>query len=476
MRKGRKMKECMRELKAYQIAMQSLPDGCVAAEAEAEKQEKISVEVIGSQTGPMSCSEQTELFVRASGKKTGMVYTQKLDADASEVIAQALTNSEASAAGEAEPIVTPDYWENDYKATETKASNDGVSNDRASNGGEAKTLVSIETLKSKAKTLAKQLEKRFGCAVRLDLSQTILTMGIVNTNNIEENASVQRFAAEAAGNGYEGYACALTLDELSPESFFHQFSNRKFLEVPTIPAEAGVYRAVLSSQAINNILITAWQMFTAKRAQSGSTPFAGKENTKIFSDCITIRDYKGGADSTNSAQCGFSWEMDCEGVPSRDLTIVENGVLKGWMHNLSTAKRAGVRSTGNAGRKTLLSGNIHTDMAITPKNFTIESGKASLEELLCACGDGVYVFENYDQFHALNVVSGDFAFPCKAVRIKDGKPVGIMEGLTMTGNVAELFSAVEQLGSDRVINPLVMYDSYTVSGPAMLVGALKISG
>lgn len=92
------MKECMRELKAYKAAMQSLPSGCLAVEAEAEKQEKLSVEITGSQTGPMSCSEQTELFVRASGQKTGMVYTQKLDANASDVIAQALTNSEASAA------------------------------------------------------------------------------------------------------------------------------------------------------------------------------------------------------------------------------------------------------------------------------------------------------------------------------------------------------------------------------------------
>lgn len=56
------MKECMRELKAYQAAMQSLPSGCLAAEAEAEKQEKLSVEIIGSEIGPMSCSEQTELL------------------------------------------------------------------------------------------------------------------------------------------------------------------------------------------------------------------------------------------------------------------------------------------------------------------------------------------------------------------------------------------------------------------------------
>lgn len=80
--------------------------------------------------------------------------------------------------------------------------------------------------------------------------------------------------------------------------------------------------------------------------------------------------------------------MDCEGVPSRDLTLVENGVLKGWMHNLSSAAAAGVRSTGNAGRKTLLSGNIHTDMAIMPKNLHYRVRKLRLEQLIHDCDDG----------------------------------------------------------------------------------------
>ena len=52
------MKECMRELKAYKAAMQSLPSGCLAAEAEAEKQEKLSVEMTGSQIERASCRER----------------------------------------------------------------------------------------------------------------------------------------------------------------------------------------------------------------------------------------------------------------------------------------------------------------------------------------------------------------------------------------------------------------------------------
>lgn len=458
----------MKELEQYRDAMKALPEGCTAAEAEAEKQEKLFVEVTGRNTGRMGCSEQTELFVRASGDKTGMVYTQKLDADPQQVLAQALENSRISAGSSPEPMVSPAEWSN------------------FSCSSEPVSLISVEALKDKALQLAGSLQDRLDAqaeeaggerlSVRVELSQVIQTMGVVNSLGTDQTSVCCRYTAEVTAGGYTGYRSALQLEALTDKPFWQELCQRRLTEQPVIPAEPGTYRAVLSSDAVNNILITAWQMFAARRAQSGSTPFAGKEGEQIFAPCITIRDYKGGAGSKNSALCGFSWGMDSEGVPSRDLTLAEKGVLKGWMHNLSSAKKAGCAPTGNAGRRTLLSGNIHTDMLIMPKNFTIESGSASLEELLEACGDGVYVFENYDQFHALNVVSGDFSFPCKALRIRNGKPAGLMEGLTMSGNAAALLSQAELLGKDRTVCPLVMYDSYTVSGPAMLVGELKING
>lgn len=454
----------MKELDRYREALKVDIPGCKAAEAEAEKSEQLSVEVIDGQTGRMSCSEQTEIFVRASNEKTGFVYTQKIDGDALEVIKLALSNSEESSAKEPEELVTRSYWEDD------KADARDLS------------LVTIDELKNKAKDMSLTLKKAFEdetgktCSVMIGMTQAIQTMGIVNTNGVDKTCTVQRFSADISAEGYAGYQSVYSLDDFDTDEIIREFSQRKWINCEKIKPQAGVYRAVLSSQVVNNILITAWQMFSAKKTQTKGTPFASKLGQKIFSDCITIRDYKGGTETKNQVLCGFSWEMDCEGVPSQDLTIVENGVLKGWMHNLSTARLDKTVSTGNAGRKTLLSGNIHTDMSIMPKNFTIESGTETLSQLIEACEDGVYVFENYDQFHALNVVSGDFAFPCKAVLIKEKKPVGMMEGLTMNGNVAELFSCVEKVGADRVINPLAMYDSYTVSGPAMLVKSLRISG
>ena len=459
----------MKELEQYRKALKKLPEGCTAAEAEAEKEERLLVEMSGTALGRMSCSEQAELFVRASGEKTGMVYTQKLDEDAEEVLKQALKNSEVSASKEPELMSSPVLWEGKTPSQT------------------AQKLVSVKALKAAAAALANALheeaereQKQYGGEpeqIQLSVSQVIRTIGIVNSNGVDQTSSSCRFTAEAGtGSGYEEQISSLTLEGLTAEPLIRSMKQRQMIRQPQIPAEPGVYRAVLSSNTVNNILITAWQMFTARRAQNGSTPFAGKEGQQIFSPCVTIRDYCGGPDTKNSVPCGYSWGMDCEGVPAQDTVLVENGVLKTWMNNLATAKAGTMEPAGNAGRRTLLSGNIHTDMAIMPKNFTIESGNATLEELLAACGDGIYIFENYDQFHSLNVVSGDFAFPCKALRIKDGRPVGLMSGLTMNGNVRDLFAKVELLGCDRVIDPMAMYESYTVSGPAMLVSELKISG
>ncbi len=455
----------MKELEQYRAAMSRLPEGCREAEAQAERQKKLSVELVDGMPGAMSLSEQTELFVRASGEKTGMVYTQKLDEDPDKVIRQALVNSEAGQSPKPEPMCAPGLWEQ-LGRSQTREE-------------VPVPEVSVPELKEFGRALSQVLQKECaqGDRVRISLGQTILTMGLVNSLGMDTAASGSRYTAEVmTDSGYAGYLSAPGLEELSADYFLEEMERWKRTRLPVIPSTSGIFRAVLSSGVVNNILITAWQMFTGSRALGGTTPFAGKEGQQIFSPCVTIRDYKGGRDSKNSVTCGFSWELDCEGVPSQDLTLVENGVLKGWMHNLSSAWQAGAASTGNAGRKTLLSGNIHTDTLIMPKNFTIESGNASLGELLADCGDGIYIFENYDQFHALNVASGDFAFPCKGIRICDGKLTGVMEGLTMNGNVAGLFSHIEKLGRDRAVNPLVMYDSYTVSGPSMLVRELRISG
>lgn len=125
---------------------------------------------------------------------------------------------------------------------------------------------------------------------------------------------------------------------------FIEFSNRRFLDVPTILSEPGVYRAVLSSQAVNNVLITAWQMFTAKQwpeAVRHHICMKGKQK-ESFQTALRYVITRAGADSKNSVQCGIFMENGLQRVcQASDLHLLKMAVLKGWMHNLSSAQQPG---------------------------------------------------------------------------------------------------------------------------------------
>jgi len=71
--------------------------------------------------------------------------------------------------------------------------------------------------------------------------------------------------------------------------------------------------------------------------------------------------------------------FDGEGVPTQRRVIVDKGVLKGFMYNTIVAKRAGVKSTGNASR-----GGFTSVPGIGAHNFYMEAGKSSPQDIISA--------------------------------------------------------------------------------------------
>ncbi len=443
------------------------------AEAEAEKTVRVEATVEGGVTRSMSFSEKTELYVRATGERTGLVYTEKLDADPRETVLQAYENGQLGET--AEEMNTSDC--------------------RGALGTPCREYSAAE-LNAFAASLERELTEGCPRADRAEVraSQLISRIGVVNSRGADISGQAGRFDVtvriplkDDPMKSYEETVTGQRLEEIRAPYFLAQHREWEQTVLPETAAfEPGTYRTVLGSQAVNFILTTAWQLFSGKRVADGTSPLSGRLGQKVFADGITIRDYK---------ENGYPFVIDAEGTLCRDVPLVENGVFVGCMQNLASAKLfrelgtggAADRvstvdwmnqcvSTGNAGRRALLSGNIHTDMTIVPKNFVLEEGDQTLEELIRACGDGIYICESYDQFHSLNVVTGDFHFPCRGVRIRDGRLAECLYGLTMNGNVLTLFADVLALGKGRRIEPMAIYENYLVSGPAMLVRKLEISG
>ncbi len=103
-----------------------------------------------------------------------------------------------------------------------------------------------------------------------------------------------------------------------------------------------------------------------ERVLQGASFLAKKIDQKIASDLLTIID-----DATVKKGLG-SKPFDGEGVPTQKRIIVDKGVLEGFMYNTIAAKRAGVKSTGNASR-----GGFTSLPGIGHHNFYIAAGESS---------------------------------------------------------------------------------------------------
>ena len=226
---------------------------------------------------------------------------------------------------------------------------------------------------------------------------------------------------------------------------------------------SGKYDIVLSGKCMVDILSTFSGVFSAKAVQTGRSLLKGKLGEKIASDRVTITDDP----FDPAAPCHAAF--DAEGVPTRRKTVVESGVLKTYLYNLSTADTDGVQSTGNAA-KSSYAGSIGT----APFSFGISCGEQTQEQLFEAVGEGIYVTE-MKGFHAgADPVTGDFSIESAGALISGGTLAGPVKEFTVAGNFFSLLLEIEAL-SDTLYRSLPGGVTQ-ISAPAALIRGVSIGG
>ncbi|MBQ7172968.1 MAG: TldD/PmbA family protein [Clostridia bacterium] len=201
----------------------------------------------------------------------------------------------------------------------------------------------------------------------------------------------------------------------------------------TIPS--GKYPVVIDGKVFKDFLSAFSPIFSAKNAQKGLSRLAGKEGEAIAASLVTIVDdpmREGSFAKTN---------FDGEGVATAKREVVKDGVLKTLLYDLSTAKKAGVESTGN-GQKPSYSAPV----SISPYQFSILPGEDPRDALFGLAKDGIFV-TGCKGFHAgANAVTGDFSMESYGFLIRDGKQAEPIKSFTISGNIFELFKEIAALG------------------------------
>ena len=215
---------------------------------------------------------------------------------------------------------------------------------------------------------------------------------------------------------------------------------------------------VFENLAAAELLDVLADSFCADQVQKGMSGLEGKRGKRIFGEHVSILD-----DGLLKKGQGSAL-FDDEGVPQQRTTLVSAGELQGYLYDGASARREGMRSTGNAVR----SGGFTGAPEVGVTNLFVKKGKHPLAALLSEMGNGFLITELMG-VHTANAVTGEFSFGCAGQVVRGGAIAHPFKGMAVAGNLFDLYKRVELVGSD-------LRFSSGVGSPSLLVGKLSVSG
>ncbi len=265
--------------------------------------------------------------------------------------------------------------------------------------------------------------------------------------------------------GFEQYNEA-RIDELAKEA-----AKRTIVLFDATQPEAGEYPVVLAP-GLSGILLheAIGHGMEADFNRKGTSVYADRIGTKIAPEFVSILD-----DGTNPNERG-SLNIDDEGIPGQKTVLVENGILKSYLHDRISAKHYGVEPTGNGRRQ-----DYRYPAVPRMRNTYMLNGPHDPQEIIKSVKKGIYAetFANGQ----VDIGAGDFAFYLKngyliedgklTKPVKDANMIGfgpkVLEDIEMVGNDMALYSGTGMCGKDGQGVPVGM-GLPTVKCPSISVG------
>lgn len=218
--------------------------------------------------------------------------------------------------------------------------------------------------------------------------------------------------------------------------------------------KSGEYEILLTKEASASLLSPHVSMFSAESVQKDVSLLKGKIGEAIGSEKVTIIDDPFMKKSTRSGA------FDDEGVATSFKELVKDGVLTGFMHNLKTAKKDNVKSTGNG----------FMGRGISPTNLYIKPGTLTYDDAVKSMKKGIVIVELAGTHSGTDPISGNFSLQASGFLVENGKIVRPVALITVAGNYLDLLKDVTDVCDD------LKFDFGYIGSPSVLVKSLMVSG
>ena len=306
-------------------------------------------------------------------------------------------------------------------------------------------------------------------SVNAGLTVSRTEVALANSNGVLKHQKMTSFdifaeaVARTENSMFSGmdYASERRLDRDSPVTVGRSAREHAIDGLAQARPETGDYPVVLDPLAAGYILASSiGGGANAESVQRNRSYLAGRLGATVGSEMLTVRD-----DPTLEWALGSS-SFDGEGVVTGKRAVIENGVLRTYLHDSYTAGKDSVESTGNCSR----GGGIWSywePPGISFSNLVLKCGDSSMDEMIGECDRGIYLRVTFD---SPNLATGEFSgLLMEGYAISNGEIGPAVRQATMGIGLIDMFSRIDMVGKQSRY-------AFGVQTPALRISHARIGG
>lgn len=223
------------------------------------------------------------------------------------------------------------------------------------------------------------------------------------------------------------------------------------------PMPTGPMPCVMEPYVVTRFMAVLAQMLDAEAVFKGRSLLKGLLGQDVFSPLLTIVDDSLLVDGIGSTP------FDAEGMPGQKTMLIEKGILLSFLSDYQTASREDCPPTGSARRA-----SFRSLPSVGSSNLILQPGQLDPEQMIKNIPEGFYITDVMGM-HMVNPVSGQFSVGAAGRLIQSGELTRAVRGVTVAGNIKDLFRNIEAVGSN-----MKFYGGR--AAPSLWLSSLSVAG
>jgi len=291
-------------------------------------------------------------------------------------------------------------------------------------------------------------------------SAVVTTTGIRSAGR-ESNCYVATYAMASEGDDIQtgfGFSVGREPSALDPARAADEAAERATRMLGAVQPPSGRLTVVLDPWVTAQFLGLIGYTLNGDAVLKGRSLFAERMGEQVASSLLTL------VDDPTDTRAFTATDADGEGLAARRNVLIENGVLRKFVHNAQSARRAGTMSTGNAVR------GFKSTPDVGCLAVSLLPGTSDPAAMLASITDGVLIQEVSGLHSGVNPVSGDFSTGAEGIRIRNGELAEPVREFTIASTLQKMLRDVRAVGSDLQFLPM------SAAGVTLVVDDVTISG